>query len=294
MVALLAACGCGGAAPRETEQAATTPPTRGAQASAPAVCGRLRATVTGHVSDASITELSGLVRGRSRPGALWAHEDSGSAPVIHALASDGRVLARVPVTGAHETDWEDIAAGPGPLLYVGDIGDNGESRSSIAVYRFPEPGLDGRPTAPAQRLALRYPDRPHDAEALLVDPAREELIVVTKALGGGRAYVASARAPAGEATLRAGPGIPLALVTAGDVSADGRVVALRSYTRVAIWRRRGREPLTTTLRRAPCVSPTSLQGEEQGEALALDRHGMSFVTVPEGRSAAMRRWAPSR
>jgi hypothetical protein len=292
-VALLGGCRGGGGASSRPAPTATASRAHPARA-APALCGRLRATVTGHVRDAAITELSGLVGSPAHPGVLWAHEDSGSPPVIVALATDGRVLARVPVTGARETDWEDVAAGPGPLLYVGDIGDNAASRASIDVYRFPEPGLDGAPIAPAQRLRLRYPDRPHDAEAMLVDPMREELVVVTKAVGGGRAYVTSARAAGGEATLRAGPRIPLALVTAGDVSADGRIVALRTYARVALWRRRGSEPLTTTLRRPPCVSPTSLLREGQGEALALDRSGTSFVTAPEGRGAAVRRYAPTR
>ena len=50
-------------------------------------------------------------------------------------------------------------------------------------------------------------------------------------------------------------------------------VVLRGYDRVAVWVRRGRERLTTTLRRAPCLSPTSLAGEGQGEAIALDRRG---------------------
>ena len=79
-----------------------------------------------------------------------------------------------------------------------------------------------------------------------------------------------------------------------DVSADGRVIVLRGYDRVAIWVRRGRERLTTTLRRAPCLSPTSLAGEGQGEAIALDRRGTSFLTVAEGSPAVLRRYAPRR
>ena len=118
-------------------------------------------------------------------------------------------------------------------------------------------------------------------------------MIVTKVLGAARAYRASARLPAGsQTTLRAGPEINLSFVTAGDVSADGRVIVLRGYDRVAIWIRRGRERLTTTLRRAPCLSPTSLAGEGQGEAIALDRRGTSFLTVAEGAPAVLRRYAP--
>jgi hypothetical protein len=118
-------------------------------------------------------------------------------------------------------------------------------------------------------------------------------VIVTKFVGRARAYRASAGAPAGApVTLRSGPTIGLSFVTAGDVSADGRVVVLRGYDRVGVWVRRGRERLTTTLRRAPCFAPISLVAEGQGEALALDRRGGSFITVAEGSPAILRRYAP--
>ncbi len=247
--------------------------------------------MTGRVRDPAADELSGLVASRTRPGLWWSHGDSGSGPVLFALRSDGAELGRVLVPGAAAVDWEDIAAGPGAALSVGDIGDNGASRSSIEVLRVPEPSPRAAVTAAPARLTLRYPDGPHDAETLLVDPLGGDLLVVTKALGDARAYRAPAGAT-GTATLRRGPRVPVALATAGDVSADGRVVAIRGYDELAVWVRRGREPLARTLRRRPCVSPTAL-ADGQGEALALDRSGASFATVAEGSPAVLRRYAPA-
>jgi hypothetical protein len=296
-----AACGGSGSAPAtsapSTPSAAPPAVTRPAATRPPALCGPLRARVTGRVADPTANELSGLVRSRSQPDLLWSHDDSGAGPILYGLRADGRVAARPTVTAAQAQDWEDIAAGPGPdgrpLLYVGDIGDNEAQRTSVDVYRFPEPRVGDAATAPAARLRLRYPDGAHDAEALLIDPLRADLVIVTKALGSARAYRASARAaPGSQTTLRSGPAIGMSLVTAGDVSADGRIVVLRGYDRAAVWVRRGRERLTTTLRRAPCVSPTSLAGEGQGEAIALDRRGRSFLTVAEGSPAVLRRYAP--
>ncbi|MEN3284103.1 MAG: hypothetical protein V7607_5243 [Solirubrobacteraceae bacterium] len=295
LVVALAAIGCG--AGRETP---APPPAAAASAPAaakrPALCGALRSRVIGQVTDPSANELSGLVRSRTQRDLLWSHDDSGAGPGLYGLRSDGRVAAHPQVTGAEAVDWEDIATGPaaggGALLYVGDIGDNAAARAAIDVYRVAEPKVGDPATAPAARLTLRYPDHPHDAEALLVDPLRGDLVIVTKVIGSARAYRTSARAPAGTYTLTSGPSVDLSFVTAGDVSADGRIVVLRGYDRVGVWARRGHERLTTTLARAPCVSPTSLIGEGQGEAIALDRHGTSFVTVPEGSPAALRRYAP--
>jgi len=296
-----AACGGGGAAPAS----APAPPTQSARAAPaaaprpPALCRALRIRVTGRVADPTANELSGLVRSPSRSDLLWSHDDSGAGPVLYGLRSDGRVATRPTVTGAQAEDWEDIAAGRSagrqPLLYIADIGDNGSRRAAIDVYRVAEPPVGDAATAPAARLRLHYPDGAHDAEALLVDPLRGDLVIVTKVLGAARAYRTSAGLAAGsETTLRAGPAINLSLVTAGDVSADGRVIVLRGYDRLAVWVRRGRERLTTTLRRAPCLSPTSLVGEGQGEAIALDRRGTSFLTVAEGSPAVLRRYTPRR
>jgi hypothetical protein len=293
LLVALAAVGCGGdresPAPPPSAAAAPAAPKR------PALCRTLRARVIGQVTDPSATELSGLVRSRTQRGLLWSHNDSGAGPELYGLRTDGSVAAHPQVAGAQAVDWEDIATGPGPnggaLLYIGDIGDNAAARPTIDVYRFTEPKVGVAVTRPAARLTLRYPDQPHDAEALLVDPVRGDLVIVTKFLGGARAYRTAARARAGTYTLTAGPSVDLSFVTAGDVSADGRIVVLRGYDRVGVWVRRGRERLTTTLARAPCVSPTSLAGEGQGEAIALDRRGTTFITVPEGSPAPLRRYA---
>lgn len=294
LLVALAVVGCGG----DHESPAPPPPAAAAPAAPkrPALCGTLRSRVIGQVTDPSATELSGLVRSRTQRDLLWSHNDSGAGPELYGLRTDGRVAAHPHVAGAQAVDWEDIATGPGAngsaLLYIGDIGDNAAARPTIDVYRVAEPKVGDAVTAPAARLTLRYPDRPHDAEALLVDPIRGDLVIVTKFIGGARAYRTAARARAGTYTLSAGPSVDLSFVTAGDVSADGRVVVLRGYDRVGVWVRRRRERLTTTLARAPCVSPTSLIGEGQGEAIALDRRGTSFVTVPEGSPATLRRYAP--
>jgi hypothetical protein len=291
-LAALAGCGSRAAAP----PSASPPAVKRPAARSPALCRALRVRVTGRVDDPSANELSGLVRSPSQADLLWSHNDSGAGPILYGLRADGRVAARPTVTDAQAVDWEDIAAGPGPLLYIGDIGDNDRDRSSIDVYRVREPGVGAAATAPAERLRLHYPDGPHDAETLLVDPLRGDMIVVTKTLGGATAYRASARLPAGsETTLGRGhPVAGISFATGGDVSADGRIVAVRGYDRVAIWLRHGRERLTTTLRRAPCVSPASLLPEGQGEAIALDRHGRSFLTVAEGAPAVLRRYGPLR
>ena len=277
------------------QQAASQPPGR-------ALCRPLRMRVAGRVDGAGPVELSGLVLSRRQSQVLWTHNDSGDIARVFAIATNGGLLGTVAVAGADNVDWEDIAIGPsagsGDALYIADIGDNLAMRPGVAVYRVPEPRLaDGVPpaTKPAQRLDLRYPDGPHDAEALLVDPATGALVIVTKAFGG-TAGVYAADAPSTRAptvmrragTVSLGVGEP---VTGGDVSADGGTIALRSYGHVFVWSHRRGESLVAALGRPPCTAQADLLAEGQGEALALTRDGRALYTVAEGSRPALRRYA---
>jgi hypothetical protein len=295
----LAACG-GGDAPATTGTAAKA--IRKPAAPLPAICGRLRTVVTGRLEAPDATEISGLVASPTQPGVLWAHNDSGDRARIFALRSDGSLIASLDVPGAEATDWEDIAVGPGGDLLLGDIGDNTSVRKDIDIYRVPEPRLADGPatTATATRLRLTYPDGAHDAETLLADPHTGEIVIVTKRLDG-RSGVYVAQAPArdapGEAVLRHVADLRLGLgglTTAGDVSGDGRTVAIRTYTALFAWTRKPGASLAATLARKPCVGSAQLAREGQGESLALSRDGRSFFTVPEGAGATLRRYTVLR
>jgi hypothetical protein len=155
------------------------------------------------------------------------------------------------VRSAAASDWEDMAAGPGPdgkgdFLYVADFGDNASVRTDVAVYRIAEPKVGGRVGSkaaprltdePTIRRVFAYPDGPRDAEALLVHPKTGVLYVVTKERKDGVAGVY--RFPAEPAewweknTLVKVGSLPFPgeLVTGGDISPDGRRVALRTYER---------------------------------------------------------------
>ena len=98
----------------------------------------------GTVAHAAIDEASGVVASRKNPGVLWVHNDSGGSARAFAMNTLGTHLGIYNILGAGAWDWEDMAAGPGPVagqsyLFLGDIGDNAAVRSSIVVYRVAEP-----------------------------------------------------------------------------------------------------------------------------------------------------------
>lgn len=267
-------------------------------AAEPRLCGELDRTTLGKVSDGSLHELSGLVLSRRDAHVLWAIQDSGNAPELIALRTNGTLIGRWTVAGASNFDWEDIATGPGgpggvPWLYAADLGDNLAQRDDIVIYRVPEPTSPGGggTTAPASALHLTYPDGAHDAESFLVDPKRGTLIVVTKGVPGGVYALSKPSSWSGTHRLHKVADAALAYATAADVSANGRVIALRGYFSGSFWTRRGNEPLTATLRRKPCTSPTGLD-DGQGESIALSPLGSTAWIVAEGKNPPIHRLTP--
>ena len=108
----------------------------------------------GLVDSKTLSEASGLVSSIINPGILWTHNDMGyqryggrdSSPTSTIIASrdDGTIARMFHLDGAEALDYEDIAAGSGPVegqhyLYVGDIGSARGQRESIVVYRVAEP-----------------------------------------------------------------------------------------------------------------------------------------------------------
>lgn len=131
---------------------------------------------TGSFDMASVPEASGLAVSARDHQVLWLVDDGDDVDTLWAVRQDGSTAGRLHVEGMDAVNAEALAAGPcgpgdpDPCLYVGDIGDNVGARDHVRVLRVREPVLEGvAVNAAADVIALRYPEGPRDAEALLVD-----------------------------------------------------------------------------------------------------------------------------
>jgi hypothetical protein len=263
----------------------------GARAQAPAPV--LTLVDTAILAAPRLDESSGVVESRRRPGVFWTHNDSGDRAFLYATDSLGTDLGRVLVRGAQNVDWEDVALGPCPrsagnCLFVGDIGDNQVSRRMIQVYVVPEPeppqsAADTSRTVDLEAVIdLRYPDRPHNAEALAVSGTT--LLLVTKDRTGPATLFRAPTAGAPSGMLERVGDLAMEtsfirgrVATGAGVSNDGRLLAVRTYVSMHLFALdHDNVPLTLpsgiTL---PVVEP-------QGEGICFDHEGRVILTSESG------------
>lgn len=253
-------------------------------------------TPLGWLSDPQVDEVSGLAASRAQAGVLWVHNDSGDGGRVYALDTAGVLRGIYNLTGAYAWDYEDIAV-EADQLYVADIGDNSRIREYVTIYRVAEPTVDlaASPAVAADldgvdALELVYPDGPHDAETLIVDPQDGDLLIITKEEDGDAlVYRAPGDAdPSARTTLEQVAALPLGgatlpggeKATGGDASPDGDAVILRTSTSAFLWWRPAGGALWEAFSGTAC--PLALLEEPNGEAMGFDHAGTGYFTLSEG------------
>lgn len=232
---------------------------------------KMPAHVVATFQDGRIDESSGLV---VRGDRIFTVNDSGDGPYVYQVDRSTGRTTRVITYGSDQPDDVEALAGAGGALWVGDIGDNRRWRDSIRVHRLVpgrEPG-----TLHTTTFDLTYPDSPHDAETLLVDPRNGRLLVVTKSWAtGGVVYAAPRHLREGEtAVLQKVARVP-GLVTDGTFLPGGRRVVLRTYGSAEFFSYPGFRLL----------GQAALPRQEQGEGIAVN--GASVYLSSEGERSAV-------
>jgi outer membrane protein assembly factor BamB len=254
-------------------------------------------------TDSRIDEASGIGVGLASPGVVYVQNDSGDSARFFAVdASTGATLAVYSVPGAQNVDWEDLAVARDargvPSVWLADIGDNDAVRQEVRIYRVDEPVVDRHrsglelTTAEPSVWRLRYPDGPVDAEALAVAPDGASYVVTKSFLGESAVYAVPTTAdPTRVQTLRrvaairfsttdtpGGPSVIGQLTATGAaISADGRVLAVRTYTDAYLWPV-SRGDIAAALHGSPLR--LALPEQRQGEGVAV--RGSTLLVDSEG------------
>jgi len=193
-----------------------------------------------------LEESSGLapVGGEAEDSLVWTHNDSGGEARLFAVDLSGRVRDSLWVD-VDPTDLEALErsrCADGWCIYLADVGDNEERRQDAVVYRFSEPARGAQRTT-AVAFPVRFPHGPTDVEAMFVLPD-ERIHLVSK---GRSRPITVYRYPL---PLRPGERVTLDVVqtltaeapslaeyvTGAGATTDGRLVAIRSYEGLDLYR----------------------------------------------------------
>jgi hypothetical protein len=260
--------------------------------------------------DTELHEPSGLAASRVNPDVAYVHSESDVEGMVAVDTDNARVVGRYDVAIPDQWDWEDIATGPcptGSCIFAGDIGrSNGKPNppSTFAVYRVPEPDLAAGKTSgtlTGDWFRFRYPDAPHNAEALMVHPVSGRIYVITKeesGVSGVYAFPTTLPAPSASTVTTLTKVATLHLPTwAGnpddtfDATWYGQVTAaaihpaanrflVRTPSMVYEYRGTTGGSFDTALAATP-VALTAPTGEGQGEAIDYAPDGSAYYTLSE-------------
>jgi len=244
-------------------------------------------------------EVSGMAASRTTAGYLWAHNDEnlGDERKIVAVKPDGTLAMTVMVdTGSsNRDDWEDIATGVYDgknYIFIGAFGDNDLAfNDEYYIYYFEEPPVtEGTQTISASCIRFGYPDnKAHNTETLMYDNVEQTFYIVDKVKDAPcTLYRLPFHTDYGTGVQRLTEVCQLGTtgkfdyVTAGDITPDGRWMAIKNKKYVLLWERQGSESLAETACRRP-VQVAAYEKEEQGESLAwVD--ALTFYTTSDSKN----------
>lgn len=254
-------------------------------------------TECGTMAKKTMPETSGLACSRTTPGYLWAHgdENTGSNKKIVAIKPDGTLAMTVNISDdPGRDDWEDIATGiyeGKNYIFLGAIGDNDLAyKDAYYIYYFEEPAItSGTKDVSVKYIRFGFPDnKAHNAETLMYDPVEQMFYIVDKVKDGVcTLFKLPFRTDYGTTTqtltkvTELGNGSKFNFLTAGDITPDGKWMAIKSKKYVLLWEREGTESLSATILRSP-VQVAAYQEEEQGESLAW-KDATTFYTTSDSK-----------
>ena len=255
------------------------------------------------LADKEINESSGLILSHRNDKCFWTHNDSGDEPRIFLVHPDGRTIARVRLLGSKAIDWEDITMatiGGTPKIIVGDIGGNAQPRKFVTLYILTEPKIvfdDSRPIHPIEATAtsettieVSFQGGVTNYEGIAVDHAAGLILIVEKALLGGRVYSvplpsqSELTKPKIQVTAKEIGHTSIPFACACDISHDSMSLVVITYQQGYLFRRQtisahNAEEWSATLKREPVVF--SLPKLKQPESVCFSKDDRSVFLTSE-------------
>jgi len=231
------------------------------------------------MSDPRIVESSGLAASQAHPGIVYTVNDSGDKARVFAVdIASGSVVGVSTVTNATWNDTEAMALWGGKL-WVADVGANRGVGAGRAIYAFDEPGA-GNHDVTADRYPIALDGGAVEIEAIAIVRGRIDLY--SKGWPNGRAFqLIGPMTKSGPNVARVTNRIVPAWTADATTTPDGRYVLLHGAVQVDV-----RNARTWEL-----VHSDVIPMLEQGETIAVEAAGLSYLIGSEGSDSPLVRIA---
>lgn len=105
----------------------------------------------------TLSENSGMLV--SNENAIWLHNDGGDSAKLYLIDTFGTILKTIFVNNVTNVDWEDITYDNQGRVYIGEFGNNNNSRQDLKIYRIPHPDSITGNTVTAETIEYYYPEQ---------------------------------------------------------------------------------------------------------------------------------------
>ena len=256
-----------------------------------------RVSWAGHIQNKRLAESSGLASSNRYDQVLWSMNDSGNAPELFALSTQGDDLGTWTLEETVQSDWEalsDFVLDGQPYLLIADVGDNFRWKPvhSLIVVKEPDVGQpEERTISEEWRIDFSYPDGVfRDCEAVAVDQSRDRVLLLTKRVHPPELYSLPLKASSSAVAQKISDLFHLPRATHADVKEEPRI---GKYRRMVTGMDVSEDDLLLTtyqdlylyklsrLEEAPVMVRMPLTG--QREAVAFDRRSSLTAYVTNER-----------
>ena len=114
---------------------------------------------TGRMNRHLVPECSGIIPSGNADSSCWVHGDNGTPGDIVRIDRSGSVLQRITLVNIPNKDWEDVARDPEGNIYIGDIGNNLNTRRAFSVYVLIPPAEKDKTAHLLGSVLYQYPDQ---------------------------------------------------------------------------------------------------------------------------------------
>jgi hypothetical protein len=110
--------------------------------------------------DPKLREISGIEFDKYQR--LWAINDGGDEAKLYQLNKDGDIEKEILVTNAKNIDWEDMTQNKFGHFFLGDFGNNDNTRKWLTIYKIENPIDIKTNTTEAEIIKFTYPEMGDD------------------------------------------------------------------------------------------------------------------------------------